>query len=172
MITVPSDVKSKFDAVLSNKTIPDKYHNYYRKWLRYYLDFCQKYRHPDSKKESLSHFLKKLQEKHQTQEQRRQAAHAVSIYYETLMHHRDIKGNKNPPLPPFTKGGVEGSDEIVRSESNEDIVSERLVQGTSPTSLEKIVQPESNKEILLVKEEGLKTTHASWKSAYDDLYAE
>ena len=53
-----------------------------RKWLKYYLDFCLKYHHEKSKKESLPHFLQKLKDKNQTEEQRKQALHAVSIIYE------------------------------------------------------------------------------------------
>jgi hypothetical protein len=47
--------------------------NYYKKWLRYYLDFCQKYKQPISTKESLQQFIKKLQEKNQTPERQKQA---------------------------------------------------------------------------------------------------
>jgi hypothetical protein len=50
--------------------------NYYKKWLRYYLDFCQKYNHPISTKESLGAFIKKLQQKNQTLD-------AVSLYPST-----------------------------------------------------------------------------------------
>ena len=48
----------------------------------YYLDFCLKYHHEKSKKKSLPHFLQKLKDKNQTEEQRKQAFHAVSIFYE------------------------------------------------------------------------------------------
>jgi len=36
---------------------------HYRKWLRYYLDFCQKYGFRQSDTKSLPHFIKKLKEK-------------------------------------------------------------------------------------------------------------
>jgi len=55
-------------------------HNFYKKWLRYYLDFCAKYRLPDSSSKSLTQFLTKLREKKQTDEQIKQADHAVSVY--------------------------------------------------------------------------------------------
>ena len=66
MSDIPVQLKLRFDQLLVKKAVPFKYHNYYRKWLRYYLDFCRKYRFPEEKEESLSHFLKKLQEKHLT----------------------------------------------------------------------------------------------------------
>ncbi|MFQ5544313.1 MAG: integron integrase [Nitrospiria bacterium] len=81
MLTIPSEVKPQFDAILIKKAIPQHYRYHYKKWLRYYLDFCQKYHHPDSSKESLAPFLNKLQEKRQTKEQQRQASHAISLYY-------------------------------------------------------------------------------------------
>ena len=43
MIQIPSDIKINFDALLVKKAIPEKLHSHYKKWLRYYLDFCQKY---------------------------------------------------------------------------------------------------------------------------------
>jgi len=57
-------------------------HFHYLKWLRYYLDFCYKYDFKQSDKESLPHFIKKLREKNQTAQQRKQAFNAISIYHE------------------------------------------------------------------------------------------
>ncbi|MEA3421482.1 MAG: phage integrase N-terminal SAM-like domain-containing protein, partial [Acidobacteriota bacterium] len=82
MIQIPSDIKIKFDAVLVKKTIPGRSRSDYSKWLRYYLDFCHKYRFDQLNKESLTYFVKKLQDKNQTAQQQKQAVHAVSIYYE------------------------------------------------------------------------------------------
>ena len=42
---------------------------YYKKWLRYYLDFCHKYNHEFSVKKSLAHYINKLKEKSQTDQQ-------------------------------------------------------------------------------------------------------
>ncbi len=84
MIDITPETKILFDAILDKESIEAKYHNYYRKWLSYYLDFCTKYDYPDSKRESLPHFIKKLQEKHQTEEQQKQASHAVSYYKRIL----------------------------------------------------------------------------------------
>jgi len=50
------------------------------KWLRFYLDFCLKYKCNQLDKKSLSHFLNKLQEKNQTEQQQEQASDAISIY--------------------------------------------------------------------------------------------
>ena len=53
------------------------------RWLRYYLDFCLKYKFNQSDKESLSHFMNKLQEKNQTDQQQEQASDAAATYHET-----------------------------------------------------------------------------------------
>ena len=84
MVTIPAALQAEFTRCLQNKGIPEKTHGVYTKWLRYYLDFCRKYHFPQQQKESLSHFLKKLQEKRQTNAQQKQAAHAISLYYELL----------------------------------------------------------------------------------------
>jgi hypothetical protein len=55
------------------------------KWLRYYLDFCRKYDFAHERRESLPHFLSKLEEKRQTKEQQQQAAQAIEIYYELIL---------------------------------------------------------------------------------------
>ena len=56
-------------------------HFHYRKWLRYYLDFCLKYDHDPANKESFAPFVQKLKDKNHTEQQREQAFDAVSIFY-------------------------------------------------------------------------------------------
>jgi len=80
MIPIPQNINTLYSALLIQKAVPDKYHPYYRKWLRYYLDFCQKYGFKPSDTKSLPHFIKKLKEKKQTDLQQKQAADAIYIY--------------------------------------------------------------------------------------------
>jgi hypothetical protein len=54
----------------------------YAKWLRFYWDFCHKYRHDSFHLDSLPLFLKKLQDKQQSEPQQKQAQQAVSLFYE------------------------------------------------------------------------------------------
>jgi hypothetical protein len=84
MVTIPLSIRMQFQASLPQQAIPPHAQAAYLKWLQYYLDFCQKYHFPPEYKESLPHFLKKLQEKRQTQAQQEQAAHAIGLYYEML----------------------------------------------------------------------------------------
>jgi len=76
MFIIPPDLLARFESALTKKSVPNEQRNHYKKWLRYYLDFCQKYKQPISTKESLQQFIKKLQEKNQTPWQQKQAATA------------------------------------------------------------------------------------------------
>jgi hypothetical protein len=67
----------KFNPLLVHKGIPRREHYNFRKWLRCYLVFYNKYHFPESQPESLPHFIKKLQEKHQSSHQQQQAALAL-----------------------------------------------------------------------------------------------
>ena len=68
MIRIPYNIDKDFKIFLLNKGVPKTYFYYYCKWLRYYLDFCQKYNFQQSDQKSVSQFINKLQEKNQTLE--------------------------------------------------------------------------------------------------------
>jgi len=82
MIKIPFDILSCFSSLLIKNAIEQRYHYHYKKWLRYYFDFCHKYKYPKESYNSLPYFINKLQEKNQNQFQQKQAAHAISLYYE------------------------------------------------------------------------------------------
>jgi len=42
MLAIPSALQAQFEEYLRNKAIPNSLQGAYKKWLRYYLDFCQK----------------------------------------------------------------------------------------------------------------------------------
>ena len=92
--------KVLYDVHLVQKEILQKFRFYYRKWLRYYLDFCQKYNFKQSDKESLSHFIKKLKEKNQTDQQQKQAFHAFSIYFDI------VSADEHKKAPLKNKKGI------------------------------------------------------------------
>ena len=81
MLAIPSTLQNQFEAYLKSKAIPVQFHGPYKKWLRYYLDFCQKYNFSPINHESLPHFIQKLQEKGQTKAQQNQASEAITLYY-------------------------------------------------------------------------------------------
>ena len=51
-------------------------------WLRYFLDFCEKYPPPEAKSERVCLSIEKLKSKKQTPQQCTQAAHAISLFKE------------------------------------------------------------------------------------------
>jgi hypothetical protein len=51
------------------------------KWLRFYLDFCAKYRHPAEDRERVEPFLQKLAEKGQSPDSQKRAAASVPMYH-------------------------------------------------------------------------------------------
>jgi len=60
MIDVPAQIKNDYSKLLAKLGIPIHNHNFYQKWLRFYLDFCQKYNHNTTNRGSLIHFIEKL----------------------------------------------------------------------------------------------------------------
>ncbi len=81
MKTIPQEFLIKFDAQLLKNGIPSKNHIFFKKWLRYYLDFCSKYGHDPKHTESLPNFINKLREKNQNRLQQKQAYDSILIYY-------------------------------------------------------------------------------------------
>ena len=94
MLPIPSALQEQFEEYLRNKAIPNSLQGAYKKWLRYYLDFCRKYNFSPTHKESLPHFIRKLQEKKQTKVQQDQAVMTVTLYYEIL--ESKVLPNKEP----------------------------------------------------------------------------
>ncbi len=82
MLPIPQDVLAQFNAILRQRKVPERVHADYRKWLLYYLDFRSKYHPPDSRSEQVRLFVEKLQKKNQSPEQQKQAAHALSLFFE------------------------------------------------------------------------------------------
>jgi len=82
MIQLPNDVAHRFDNSLHANSLPNNQHFLYKKWLRFYWDFCHKYHHNAYQPSCLSLFLNKLQQKRQTLEQQDQAKDAITLFYQ------------------------------------------------------------------------------------------
>ena len=80
MFRVPDETVRRFDAAMDAARIGMQERGYYQKWLRYYLDFCDKYRLPSVEAGSLAPFLEKLASKNQSDVQRQQASRALRLY--------------------------------------------------------------------------------------------
>jgi hypothetical protein len=82
VLLIPNEVFIRYFAHLNMRGIIAAHQGQYKKWLRYYLDFCDKYPVPVANSDRVRLFCEKLQEKKQSEEQREHAAHAISLYFE------------------------------------------------------------------------------------------
>ena len=82
MKIIPQELLKQFDERLNAKGISSNHHLFYRKWLRYYLDFCDKYKNDPRNPDSLPDFINKLREKNQPEPLQKQAYQSVLVYYE------------------------------------------------------------------------------------------
>lgn len=80
MLPVPVPILNRFDAILEKRAVAPKQRADYKKWLRYFLDFCTKYPVPEARPDQVRLFIDKLRTKRQTPFQQNQATHAVSLF--------------------------------------------------------------------------------------------
>jgi hypothetical protein len=122
MKALPNELAAQFDSLLRAIQIPADKHGNYKKWLRYYLDFCQKYGFQPRMVESLPIFLNKLKEKAQTPEHQNQASHAVTLFYKLLQARRqkptgqDSSGQQRESSALKPKPVVESKDELTTAQ--------------------------------------------------------
>jgi hypothetical protein len=77
MQPVPVSNLTRFDAILEKRAVDPIQHADYKKWLRYFLDFCAKYPVPEAKSDQVRLFIDKLREKEQTPFQQKQARYLI-----------------------------------------------------------------------------------------------
>jgi len=118
MEMIPADVLERFSVVLKKGAVPISSHAEYRKWLRYFLDFGNKYPLPESRSEQVRLFVQKLREEKQGPEQQAQAAHAVSLFFESQKVKTKSAGESSniiskseatTVMSPPARGGLESS---------------------------------------------------------------
>ena len=97
MLLIPNEVFNRYLAYISKRGISTVHQGQYKKWLRYYLDFCDKYPVPAANSDLVRLFCEKLQVKKQSKAQREQAAHAVSLYFEMMRHDKETPSQGNVP---------------------------------------------------------------------------
>ncbi len=110
MIKIESELLKKYIFELKRRAIPEYKHSYYLKWLRFFLDYCHKYRLNTHHEQSLPSFIEKLRSKHQADFQLQQAHEAVAIYYDIMpgIHvpsqpSENVKSIPQAPNPPEKK---------------------------------------------------------------------
>ncbi|MEA3428204.1 MAG: phage integrase N-terminal SAM-like domain-containing protein [Thermodesulfobacteriota bacterium] len=107
MIQIPADIHSAYTSFIEQRGVKAGQHRYYVKWLRYYLDFCHKYNVKQTAQVSLAAFTGKLKEKKQAENLRKQAYHAISLFYE--MGH--LSGRKTRNGTSYDKSAAYGRTE-------------------------------------------------------------
>jgi hypothetical protein len=65
MFTIPASLQERFEAKMRDSDVPEQVHLHYRRWLRFYLDFCLRYHTSSNRQESPQLFLQKLRDKKQ-----------------------------------------------------------------------------------------------------------
>jgi len=57
MIDVPAQIKNDYGKLIAKRGIPIHSHNFFQKWLSFYLDFCHKYNYNSTNRGSLTQFM-------------------------------------------------------------------------------------------------------------------
>lgn len=154
MLAVPLSLSQAFEAQLVQRNVPDQQRRDFQKWLRFYLDFCDKY---DSKPELTASFAKfdeKLQSKCQSESQRQQARRAVAIYY------RMVGAIKSPT--------TSSSDSL----PDQSLASKRLAEPSqTPVNQTEIILSVAETPKPSPVDESPKLTGAYWVAVYEQLQA-
>ena len=75
---VAKDLQAQYEKALDSASISRELRPQFRKWLRFYLDFCSKYGHSPGLKSSLPLFMAKLASKNQPEAKRSEASVAMT----------------------------------------------------------------------------------------------
>ena len=163
VLKIPSAIQTEFEACLRKKEVPQNLQVFYKKWLRYYLDFCRKYHFVHTQRDSLPHFLTKLQDKKRTKAQQQQASQAISLYYELF----NPAGN-HEKIPPSSKISPPGQAAKVSASPAGFLSSQTDTSNSTGNSLgsPQKAQPPSSKPAVFSVNEPQPLTGASWKAEY------
>ena len=172
MLPIPETVLTRFNAVLSQREVDKSCHGYYRKWLRYFLDFRSKYPPLKDKSEQVRVFLEKLKSKKQTAQQCTQAAHAVSLFFES--QHPNYSSH---PVPVKTGASsfAYPADTSLKTHSPQGCVAKNVVASKMVTASVAEPAPPSNPSAGKRYNEWRclqKTKSLAWDQAIESLSAE
>lgn len=104
LIQINQNLLARYNRELDCRNIPIKEQWHFVKWLRYYLDFCDKYRFNPSDAKSIPLFIEKLHSKKQSSFQQQQAQRAVKIYFSVIF--RERKENRTNQIPGLENSGA------------------------------------------------------------------
>lgn len=92
MRKIPDNVDAIFCRRMKTAGIVFSLQQEYRKWLRFYLDFCSKYLLAPADRGTPEQFMQKLNEKGQSVEKQKQAYQSVKVYLDIVAN--EIKPNE------------------------------------------------------------------------------
>ena len=104
MIQLPENLLSAYNHFMSKKNIPADLQPYFRKWLRYYVDFCKKYHTHYTDLKSQSSFIAKLEQKGQAEALQLQAKDAIDLYYDMLQSKNSDAKDAGLKIPKLARG--------------------------------------------------------------------
>lgn len=106
MFQLPDQLKTRCRDHFVDNGIKGELLDEYLKWLRFFLDFCEKYKIEGLDTDRLRRFIQKLKEKNQSEDQRRRAYHAVSLYFEILAPDNSSKKSAEMTAEPVIQKSV------------------------------------------------------------------
>jgi len=162
MLPIPSQLLEQFNKYLQSQKIPNNLQCAYKKWLRYYLDFCNKYKQPSGQIDSLPDFIKKLHEKKQGKQQQEEAAAAINIYYKILR--APASSNKISIHQPQSS-----SIYIIPQQDNALSVHEHVSTPVQNVSIKPIFQDDKKAVEKTIATHMVQEIGASWKTEYSKL---
>jgi integron integrase len=95
MILLPPHLYKQYQAFCFANGVRDADFSDHLKWLRYFLDFCEKYGVSGDMEARLQSFLNKLRQKGQAEDKCEQAKHAVSFYFSMIQSGADSRSVMN-----------------------------------------------------------------------------
>lgn len=109
MISLPPHLISQYRTFCLLNGVPEGKFPDYLKWVRYFLDYCEKYQVTGDEGNRTGRFLTKLGQKGQSEIKQQQAADAVALYFTMVRDGRDAAPSESmaPPtreLPHETVG--------------------------------------------------------------------
>jgi len=96
MLSLSSPVAVRYREYLADCGVAAEMRADYNKWLLYFLDFVAKYQVSGDESRQVRLFLNKLREKRQTEDQRRQALHAIILYFEMVRRRQPVHLTNSP----------------------------------------------------------------------------
>ena len=127
MLAIPPALDRLYDTRLERQGVAAEHRPHYKKWLRFYWDFCHKYHVEPTDRQSFPAFREKLRTKNQSEAQIKQAYHAISLYYETIGSNRPA--HEEPLAPSVAPPRAEDTVAVPRNTAPEPAPAKAPVTG-------------------------------------------